>query len=69
MLSPTILVGDLDIHKDSVFTCILNENGDKFEFKYGVLGRFITVDPRAQCKGSSHGKYQYLLASHLVYFR
>lgn len=27
----------LDVHKDSVFVCILNENGDKFEAKYGVL--------------------------------
>lgn len=27
----------LDVHKDSVFVCFLNENGDKFEAKYGVL--------------------------------
>ncbi len=29
--------GGLDVHKDSVFVCILSENGDKFEAKYGVL--------------------------------
>ena len=31
------VVCGLDVHKDSVFACILNENGDKFECKYGVL--------------------------------
>lgn len=31
------IVCGLDVHKDSVFVCILNENGDKFESKYGVL--------------------------------
>lgn len=31
------IVCGLDVHKDSVFVCILNENGDKFEAKYGVL--------------------------------
>lgn len=25
------------IHKDSIFVFIQNENGDKYEFKYGVL--------------------------------
>ena len=27
----------LDVHKDSVFVCILNENGVVFKEKYGVL--------------------------------
>ena len=27
----------LDVHKDSVFMCILKENGDKIEEKFGVL--------------------------------
>ncbi len=27
----------LDVHKDSVFVCMLSENSDKFEAKYGVL--------------------------------
>ena len=31
------IVCGLDVHKDSVFVCIMNENGDKFEAKYGVL--------------------------------
>ena len=31
------IVCGLDVHKDSVFVCILNENGAKFEAKYGVL--------------------------------
>ena len=31
------IVCGLDVHKDSVFVCILSENGDKYEGKYGVL--------------------------------
>lgn len=31
------IVCGLDVHKDSVFACILNENGDKIECKFGVL--------------------------------
>lgn len=31
------IVCGLDEHKDSVFVCILNEKGEKFEAKYGVL--------------------------------
>lgn len=31
------VVCGLDVHKDSVFVCILNENGDKFKCKTGVL--------------------------------
>ena len=27
----------LDVHKDSVFVCILNENGILFQEKFGVL--------------------------------
>ena len=27
----------LDVHKDSVFMCILSENGEKVQEKYGVL--------------------------------
>ena len=37
MLSPMRIVCGLDVHKDSVFACILNENGEKFECKFGVL--------------------------------
>ena len=37
MLSPMRIVCGLDVHKDSVFACILNDNGAKLEFKYGVL--------------------------------
>lgn len=31
------IVCGLDVHKDSVFVCILSDNGDRFEAKYGVL--------------------------------
>ena len=31
------IVCGLDVYKDSVFVCILNKNGDKFEAKYGIL--------------------------------
>ena len=31
------IVCGLDVHKDSVFACLLNENGDKIEWKFGVL--------------------------------
>jgi len=27
----------LDVHKDNIFVCILNENGEKIEFKTGFL--------------------------------
>ena len=30
-------VSGLDVHKDSVFMCILQENGDKIEAKYGSM--------------------------------
>ena len=28
----------LDVHKDSIFVCILNENGILFQDKIGMLG-------------------------------
>lgn len=31
----------LDIHKDSIFMCIINEFGYKKEHKFSVLGLFI----------------------------
>lgn len=31
------IVCGLDVHKDSVFVCILSESGERFEAKYGVL--------------------------------
>lgn len=31
------VVCGLDVHKDSVFVCMLNEEGEKFETKFGVL--------------------------------
>lgn len=27
----------LEVHKDSVFVCILGENGDKIQEKFGIL--------------------------------
>jgi hypothetical protein len=30
-------VGGLDVHKDSVYLCILQENGEKVEEKFGTL--------------------------------
>ena len=37
MYKPMRIVYGLDVHKDSVFVCILSENGDKIEAGYGVL--------------------------------
>ena len=34
---PMRQVCGLDVHKDSVFVCILNENGIVFQDKFGVL--------------------------------
>ncbi len=31
------IVCGFDVHKDSVFVCIPNDNGDKFEAQYDVL--------------------------------
>lgn len=62
----------LDVHKDSVFAGILNENGDKFEYKWCFDTRIREIAPVApftQCKGSNHEKYEYLLTSYLASFR
>ena len=34
---PMKIVCGLDVHKDSVFLCILHENGEKIQHKFGVL--------------------------------
>ena len=31
------IASGLDVHKDSVFVCILHENGEKIQQKFGVL--------------------------------
>ena len=36
-LKPMRTVCGLDVHKDSIFVCILNENGILFQDKIGVL--------------------------------
>ena len=36
-LMPMRTVCGLDVHKDSIFVCILNENGILFQDKIGVL--------------------------------
>lgn len=36
-MSQKVLAYADSMHKDSVFVCILNEKGDKYEAKYGVL--------------------------------
>lgn len=36
-MKPMRQVCGLDVHKDSVFVCILNENGIVFQEKFGVL--------------------------------
>ena len=36
-------VAGLDTHKDSVFLCILQANGEKREKKYGVLTSELTM--------------------------
>ena len=37
-LKPMRTVCGLDVHKDSIFVCILNENGILFQDKIGMLG-------------------------------
>jgi transposase len=32
-------VSGLDVHKDSIFMCILQENGEKIESKYGTMSK------------------------------
>ena len=56
------IVCGLDVHKDSVFVCILNEKGEKFEAKYGVL-----TPELEELHQLLYGKHQYLLVSHLAH--
>ncbi|MDY3268822.1 MAG: IS110 family transposase, partial [Phocaeicola sp.] len=37
MNRPNRIVAGLDVHKDSVFLCIIDDSGKIFEHKYGVL--------------------------------
>lgn len=37
MYRPNRTVAGLDIHKDSVFLCVINDSDNIFESKYGVL--------------------------------
>lgn len=37
MNRPNRTVAGLDVHKNSVFLCVINDSGKIFEFKYGVL--------------------------------
>lgn len=37
MDSPNGTVAGLDVHKDSVFLCVINDSGKVFECKFGVL--------------------------------
>ena len=43
------IVCGLDMHKESVFVCSMNENRDKFEAKYGGVnhgvGRVAAIAP------------------------
>lgn len=56
----------LDVHKDSVFVCILNENGIVFQEKYGVqtpeleqvLAKLMEFHVEEVCM---YGKYEHLL--------
>ena len=55
----------LDVHKDSVFVCILNENGVVFQRKVWGSDPGTRADARKNvgvpCGGSLHGKHEHLL--------
>ena len=54
----------LDVHKDSVFCCILCANGEKIQHKFGVLTEeLVTLRDLMVSEGVEEcaRKYQYLL--------
>lgn len=62
----------LDVHKDSVFMCIITANGEKIEDVFGTLTPELD---RLRDTLVSHGvgkvameKHQYLLGSYLAHF-
>ena len=63
-------VAGLDVHKDSVYLCILRENGEKIERVYGVLTPQLDSmrDFMAKKKSqrSRNGKHKCVLDSHLA---
>ena len=62
-------VAGLDVHKDSVYLCILRENGEKIERVYGVLTHNSTpcaILWQKQSQRSRNGKHKCVLDSHLA---
>jgi hypothetical protein len=54
----------LDVHKDSVFACILDEQGEKnLEGRYGTLTPELENAGRIWLRSGSDGKYKYLFKS------
>ena len=51
MNRPNRTVAGLDVHKDSVFLCIIDDSGKIFEHKYGVL------TPDLDCMSNDMHKY------------
>lgn len=68
MNRPNRTVAGLDVHKDSVFLCVINDSGKIFESKYGVLTPDLDRMATLWCIGVGSGKYKYLLDSYLACF-
>ena len=63
------VVCGLDVHKDSVFCCILCANGEKIQHKFGVLTEeLVTLRDLMVSEGvrECNGEYQYLLDTHMA---
>ena len=60
----------LDVHKDSIFLCILHSDGELFEQVFGVLTfqlhEMCKLLKKTPCFRSFNGKYQHLLDTNLA---
>ena len=61
----------LDVHKDSIYLCILHSDGELFEQVFGVLTFQLEemctqIAPEAPCLGGNDGEYQHLLDTNMA---
>jgi hypothetical protein len=54
----------LDVHKDSVFLCILHENGEKIHYKFGILTD--ELECMRDFLGMSWESHEFLISDNVV---
>lgn len=50
----------VEVHNDSVFVCILGENGDKIQEKFGILTSKLDKFRKSNCLFYKHLIFMYL---------